>query len=332
MGQLHTSKEESKVLGLRIARSTNIELLKSSDLVKEIFENKFDLCRMKISLSDPTIFDVLNKLCIPYNIFSFLIRKKVTILGNINYKIPELVIVKYDKTRKNDFETILENVLHNSSAVNFTNFLYNSIVDRDLMIEASINYYINLAENDNKSNFFLGYINNDCVGFCSFRLEDEISEGIYFGISNQYRNLGLAHEFLTYAKEQSFILGAKEFWTDTIIQNPKSLYPQINIGLVPNQTYLNVVFFPLLTRSPEHKKYATLNSFSALILEVNLWIDTLNLKNFEIEEIKFNQYNFINRFVELEFRLHIISADLFVLNIINLEEKLWFYFTGKINK
>jgi len=325
------SNKESKKLKLNIYRANNVEELSIDKFADEISKTKPDLIRMKISMSDNAIFEKINNVGIPYNLFSFLIRKSAKTLGNVNYKIANLNFVRYNNDMENELIYLLKNIFQNKSGRYYQNKIYNSIIHDDIMDDAGIEYYTSIANENKDAYFYLGYLDNKCVGVCSFIIENNESEGFFFGIHNDYRNIGLAHEFLTHAKEQSFKYNATSFNTNTLIQNPKSLYPQINIGLVPNQTYINVIFFPLLTRNPEYKKYVTLNSFNSIIQEINSWLVALNLKNSEIEEIKFNQYNFNNKLVELEFRLHTINPNLFVLNVINLEEKLWLYFTGRID-
>ncbi|MDB5227044.1 MAG: hypothetical protein JWN78_1237 [Bacteroidota bacterium] len=328
---LSESKEESSVFGLKIARANNIQTFNFKEIAEDVHSGQLDLFRVKISMTDPAVFDNINKLGIPYNFFSFLIRKSVTSIGVVEYKVPELKLVPYDSSMKQDLINVLDNVLRNSSGTNFSNRLYNFFIDKDKMTNASIEYYVTLAETDPNSRFFLGYINDKCAGFCSFRLENNISEGIYFGISTEFRNLKLAHEFLTHGKEQSFKAGVKEFWTDTIIQNPNSLYPQMNIGLIPKQTFVNAVFFPFLSLPPFAQGEFHAEDYLDILQKIKQWLSTLKLPAFFIDDIKtIHLYNELKFPALLSIKLFVIDGNLAVVSVSSKQYPFWTYMTGTL--
>src|SRR3954462_15701731 len=107
---LSESKEESSVFGLKIARANNIQTFNFKEIAEDVHSGQLDLFRIKISMTDPAVFDNINKLGIPYNFFSFLIRKSVTSLGVVEYKVPELKLVPYDSSMKQDLINVLDNV------------------------------------------------------------------------------------------------------------------------------------------------------------------------------------------------------------------------------
>lgn len=331
MNMLSYSKEESETFGLNIARSNCIERLFFQQLSQEIFENKYDLCRVKISMSSNEIFNEINKTGIPYNLFSFLVRKSTSTPGTIEYKIPALRFTRYTNQHETDFVSVLNNVIRNSSGINYSNNLYQHLIDKDKMTEASIRYYLSLATYDQNAYFYLGYLNEKCAGFCSFRLENNIAEGIYFGVSTEYRNLGLAHEFLTYAKESCFKLGASQFITDTIIQNPNSLYPQMNIGLIPKETFANVVFFPFLSKKPDFNKIIYIDNYFSIFNTINDWLKEIGLINVKFDEIKtIHQYEETSLRDHLNFRLHVFDNSLIIISVTSENKLFCIYFTGTI--
>lgn len=276
---LQYAKEESEILQLHVVRSHNQELLDCNKLSEEIFTTRPDIIRMKIAMTDSNIFNNIRNVGIPYNLFSFLIRKSTHQVGAIDFRVPELTFRKYEKSGEEDLRDVLNNLLVHNTGIYYTNNYYKQLIDEDKMLKAGMDYFINLANSDQSAHFYLGYIKGACVGMCSFRLENNIAEGIFFGVKTAYRNLGLAHEFLTYAKQQCFLLGAKEFCTDTLIQNPNSLYPQMNIGLIPQKTFINVVFFPLLSKTPDHEESFLAESFSDILEYLDKNTDDMTIKN-----------------------------------------------------
>lgn len=329
---LTESKEESNVFGLKIARANNIQSFNYKEIADDVHSSQLDLFRVKISMTDPTVFDNINKLGIPYNLFSFLIRKSVTSLGTVEYRVPELKIKPYDSSMKQDLINALDNALRNSSGINFSNRLYNFFIDKDKMTNASIEYYVTLAETDPNSRFFLGYINDKCAGFCSFRVENDTSEGIYIGVSTEFRNLKLAHEFATHGKEQSFKAGVKEFWTDTVIQNPNSLYPQMNIGLMPKQTFVNVVFFPFLSTTPFAETEFKAENYFDIFQKIKQWMSTLKLPVFFVDDVKtIHLYNDLKFPAPLNIKVFVIDGNLAVVSASSKQHPFWTYMTGTLN-
>jgi hypothetical protein len=332
MSILNLSKEESSEFGLKIARSNNIKQFDYHKISEEVYDQQYDLLRVKISMSNPSVFNDINKIGIPYNFFSFLIRKSTFTTGTIEYRIPELTIVKYNSSMKNDLSKVLESVIKNSSGVNFSNSIYNFLIDKEKMTKSSIAYYVNLAEHDKHCHFYIGYMNNICVGFCSFKLENNIAEGVYFGVTLEYRNLGLAHEFLTHAKHKCFELGAHEFYTDTIIQNPNSLYPQMNIGLIPKETFLNVVFFPLLSKKPEYKKNIILKDYFDIFFNVQKLMKEFEFEYYTIEEVKSIPLSKEIQFPSSAcFGLHVISKKKIIISVVINQHINWTYFICNIH-
>ena len=54
---LTESKEESNVFGLKIARANNIQSFNYKEIADDVHSSQLDLFRVKISMTDPTVFD-----------------------------------------------------------------------------------------------------------------------------------------------------------------------------------------------------------------------------------------------------------------------------------
>lgn len=326
---LEFSQIESEELDLTVFRNNNVEIFSIENLIKDTYKFKPDLIRLKISMNNPAIFSDINNSGIPYNLYSFIIRKSCYEIGTINYKIPDLNFIIYTPKFESDLIFILKDLLLNKSGNYYTNEMYKNLISNEKMDAAGVKYYLSEANYNNNAIYYLGYINNDCVGVCSFHLNNDISEGLFFGIHSKYRSLGLAHEFLTYAKEQSFKMNAKVFHTNTLIQNPRSLYPQMNIGLIPNDTYVNVIFFPLLNKIPDYLTTITLNNFFNVLEEIYKWTESIGFEKFIIYEMKTINNIFNYKFpMEVELRLHIVNS-LIIITVLSQNQYFYVYLNCK---
>ena len=334
MDLLKFSEEESEKINLNIYRSFQINRFNHLDLLNEISLKQPDVIRLKVPFEDANIFEQIDKIALPYNIFKSLIRMSMSKDAKAStYKINESIQFEpYTFSNEKILRLLLKNSLEEPTEIGFTNDIYNDIIDKQKMVELSTEYYISLAnQGESKSNYFyLAYFENECIGFCSFQIRDKKSEGLFYTILPKYRSKGFARDLLEYAKLNSFKLGADDFSTNTIIQNPRSIYPQMKIGLVPQESYMNVIFFPLLSLKPIHHKEITAIDFSDLTTKVYEWINEKGYSALHFENIKI--YHESGEFPsDILLKLFVFNEHTVILSAVNMQAQFWAYFTGKLN-
>lgn len=217
--QVSFSLTESSLLGLKVGRC-NCDYFDAEQLYRQIVENDYDLCRLKVPAEDEMAPHRLNLTGLP-NFFSGSIRKyKTKISGRPsgNYNFPDLAFEMYDGTQDKLLKDMLIGTWGTYPLGYYHTPYLNHLVTKEKEIEAVFQYYKKFNLNkDYPSNsilfirhgkFYLGFFALNIVGN---NLESHIG-----GILEPYRKEGYFLDMLRYIKEfcvehglEHFIFGAR---------------------------------------------------------------------------------------------------------------------------
>ncbi|HRH58197.1 MAG TPA: GNAT family N-acetyltransferase [Chitinophagales bacterium] len=335
MNLLTFSENESNKLNLKVYRANQINGFDHVNLLNEILDKKADVIRLKIPFDNNRTFEQIEKTAFPYNIFKSLIRMSVKKDAPKPEKqiCNEIDFQKYDISKEDTLRILLKNSLNEPTEIGFTNSIYDAIIDTEKMIQLSTEYYIKLAnEGEQLGNYFyLAYLEEQCIGFCSFQIRNNKSEGLFYTIAPSYRSKGMARELLAYARAQSFINGADEFSTNTIIQNPKSIYPQMKIGLVPRESYMNVIFFPLLSKKPAYQKEIEVYAETDIYNQTQTWLKEIGYDTSKLENTRTRRSESCTFPNQITLKIFMFNNRELIISAYNPDNTYWSYTTGTIN-
>lgn len=298
---INFSEHESKILGLRIARTDILTDFDVHQLIDELFEMNVDVCRMKIDISNIYTFNNLEKLCFPYGFYSFLIKQTIDLdkLDSYHYET-DIEIRPFDASKKNELYNLVLKVLENDD---LNKYYHNEVFDK-LLAKDSINHLIadfqTTFDNniDSKKFGFLAYDKNELIGFSTLMVGDENAEGVFVGILPNHRSKDIFKNFIRAEIVQSKLSGCKTFNCSTIAFNSRSLNSTLKHGLKINQVILNLNIFPLLGLTD-------IFSFKVISSIINIQESIRN---------RIISLNFFNELTILEFKINIREKRFDVLN------------------
>ena len=274
------SGEESKVLGIKIARLDYADSVDINDIRKVLLDGEFDLLRIKLNASDRNSFSLLDTLNIPFyalnisNLYSIDLDKLVYPVYN-----PDVLhYEKYDVSKRDLLEKLIREIYKEVPGTYYINPLSEKL-QHSGELEAMVDYTLSYDENFDKSKttFFIKHA-DEYIGFFSIRLYDNHSEGNLFGILPEFRSKKYAHDIIRFIMQYLHDTGRKYFEVNIQLHNLPSLNTHITLGYKPVKALLNIHINSLLTKTqmkPVVRKFVFKDIF--IIIEiVKLYLETIN--------------------------------------------------------
>lgn len=247
--KLLLSGGESEKLGLRIARSERCNNLQSDELIKEIVSLELDVARVKIDAFQQNIFDQMQSLGFPYFINSILYRNKIDYNEKANQSLPDgFRYETFDGSKKEIFINLVEDVYYNGGGVNYSNKLYQTLINPQKEKDAVRSYFLDFDSSKQSSKVaWMLKKDNDYVGFVCGEFTGDEFEGLWYGMLPKFRKKGISHLLITIIHNECLARGTKYFFNDVQFQNIPSQINVMKQGVMPNESYLNFTLMPLLS-------------------------------------------------------------------------------------
>jgi hypothetical protein len=260
MNYVNFSTDESKKHNLRIGRTSIINNLDTSQLIDEIFGLNLDVCKLKIKLSDATVFSKLDSLKIPYGFYSLLIRQSIKLNKRFNFKKTQLDIRQYTPKNKKELIAIVQEVLENDTNLYYQNSIFEALFHEEIS-KAGIAEYQTTFDNakDLNKHGFMAYLKKRPVGFCTLQINNDEGEGIFVGILPELRGNNFFREFVQTQILQSQLRGCKTYNCNTVVFNHRSLNTTLKQGMNIVDGILNINIFSLLNQNTCMAKTFTSN-------------------------------------------------------------------------
>jgi hypothetical protein len=313
MKYINFSEQESNFTKLRMGRTNILDNFDPNLLLEEIFELQLDICRIKVDISNPDIFNLLDKIKFPKRNFSFLIEQYIDLQALENEFEIDIKFKKYSISQKNELLQLVKEI-QDSDTYNryFIDDFKEKILPNNILNEVVANYQTIFDNNINKSKHcYLAYKEDKLIGFCTLDVNNEKGEGVLVGIIPKYRSLDLFKNFVRQQINQSKKLGCKQYICKTIAFNHRSLNTTLKQGMKVSKIILNINIYPMLNLKSNEK----IN-----IIECEMAFDNLEFKIAELlkKKIKIIEYH-INRVLNENKVINIkIFEDLKTVIFINL--------------
>lgn len=291
MTYINFSEQESSYTKLRIGRTETLSTFNIDDFVKEIFELKLDICRLKVDISNPNIFTILDSIKFPMNMHSFLIDQKLN-LNNIESELEidkDLTIVDYDMSKKDELLHLIK-IIQESDSFNiyYENEILEKILPNNILNDVIANFQTTFDNNINKDKHcFLAYKNNKLIGFCSLQIHKKFGEAILVGIIPEYRSKDLMQNFVKIQINKTKSLACESYHVKTIAFNSRSLNTTLKQGMNINQTILNINIMPLLNYKASEEIKIDVNKTNVLT-SIESYIQNRHTNSKYIKEVKLN--------------------------------------------
>lgn len=243
------SAEESKKLGVLVARGDRVPSIDVAALRKTIYENEFDFCRIKVPSTDEQTLEQLRELSMPWFIHSILVRNSI----DLNTEQPDNRLLRLEfKKYTSDQADILEDIVRRSwgsrTAINYSDPVYRSLVDTEKELEAAAAYALGFDEaKQANARCWMFYKEDEPIGFVCGLVEEDGLEGIMYSIVPEHRGDRLAADIMLFLKRACLGEGLRYFRNDVPYQNMPSLKSIVRESIGPVGTYLNITINSLLT-------------------------------------------------------------------------------------
>lgn len=262
--QLWFSSHESEITKLRIARGTErFDSLPKDDLIRQILENQYDVCKIKMNSNNKDVFDQLDLLGFHYHIISVIYRNVKEIRKeDMSYKLPDGIEFEvYDGSQFEIYTKLVRSSIGNPTGVSYSIWPLNKMIPRELDLEMSVGYALEFehGKSDPAKQAWLMKDNGNYVGYFMGILSEDHYEGTLYGVSNEHRNKGYGKVMYAFMQRNCAEMGIKYFYTDVQIQNYPSQISTIRGGLNPKSIYFHVCVTPFASYSSSDQKEVLLS-------------------------------------------------------------------------
>lgn len=252
MKRIKWQQEDSNVFGVKIGRNSRLDSFEPEEFVKEILDEKYDVCYIKIPMEDSAVFAKLECLGFYYSPFTIISRTRIALTKeHENIEIPEEVVFElFEGNREEEVRQLLAEGFAISTGGNYVTSLYESLFPYKDFIDASINYYLgfNSRINPDKTMYILRneqrYIGCCCLDYS----EEEVDVSLLL-THPDFRNTGYTQLMMRQATQSAYLRGRSYGAAGASLHNLPSLKAQLSFGMKLSKSYLNVVLYPFLTSS-----------------------------------------------------------------------------------
>jgi hypothetical protein len=304
MKYINYSEQESDLAQIRIGRTNVLESFEPNILLDEMFDLRLDLCRLKVDISNPNIYNLLDDINLPKSNHSFLIEQKIE-LNKIEKGFEvDIDIQEYDSSKKEALLDVIKQI-QNSDTFNiyYQNDIMEKLIPNTILNEIIADYQTTFDNNINKNkNCFLAYKDEKIIGFCTIDTSNNFGEGILVGIVPEYRSLDLFKNFVRTQINYSKKIGCESYICKTIAFNSRSLNTTLKQGMKINRIIMNVNIFPLINYEAKNiqvkstRNKILIDIIEKIYLHTNRSIKEININNdiHNADNISLNIYNNLN--------------------------------------
>lgn len=245
------SVEESKKLGVLLARGDRLPQLDVNLLRKAIYAGAFDFCRIKVPSSDELTIEKLRELNMPWFIHTILVRNSIDLNSEVlDDRELRLGFELYDSSEAELLGSIVKRAWGARTAINYADPVYQSLIGHDKELNAAIAYAQGFDRKlDSTKRCWFIKKEDEAIGFICGSIDGDSFEGIMYSIVPEHRGDRLAADVMLFLKRNCVAEGLRYFCNDVPYQNMPSLKSIVRESIGPVGTYLNITIDSLLTTS-----------------------------------------------------------------------------------
>lgn len=245
---LETERFKMNILRAKV-KNINIK-----ELSQEIYKNNIDITFLRIPSESFEQIHKLDQLGFNYSQVDTLVYYFVD-FSQYSPKELKNKDLEFRKAKSQDKEILRTLVIEIFPG--YTNHYYsNPFLSKDHILEGYVEWVLNYIEKENKEVFII-YKNNLPIAFATCDLEEELAEGVLYGVHPDYSGGGIYSDIIRYTQKYYFDLGIMKMKVSTQIQNFAVQKVWTREGFILMESYNTIHINSLLQYSVlEKKKYA----------------------------------------------------------------------------
>jgi hypothetical protein len=251
MSYIQFSEHESQIHKLRIGRSEILKNFEMDSLIDEIFSLNLDLCRIKLDISSLDAFYNIEQLCLPYGIYTLLIKQTFE-LDKLNLQeIPANIRMEaYDLSKKEELNNLVLQILKEDTMnAHYENETLQTLLTKESIKNVIADFQTTFSpELDENKACYLAYLNDKLMGYCTMQFKEDQGEGVFVGILPEYRSNDFFKYFIQKEMQESKYKNCKTYSCSTIAFNARSLNTSLRLGMKVDQLILNFNIFSLFDK------------------------------------------------------------------------------------
>lgn len=245
------SNLETERFKMNILRA-KVQDINIKELSQEIFKNNIDITFLRVPSESFEQIYKIDQLGFNYSQVDTLVYYFVDFS---QYSPKELrnEAIEFKKAKSQDKQIL--RALVNEIFPGYTNH-YNSnpFLTKENILEGYVEWVLNYIEKDNKE-VFLIYKNSLPIAFATCNLEDEMAEGVLYGVHPDHSGGGIYSDIIRYTQKYYFDLGIMKMKVSTQIQNFAVQKVWTREGFVLKESYNTIHINSLLNYSVLEKKH-----------------------------------------------------------------------------
>jgi hypothetical protein len=249
MKSVSLSTHESSKLDLRIGRSTILKSFDINEIVNEIFNLSLDVCRIKLDLSNLSVFSELDNLGFPYSHYTFLINQTINLKSFQPIPTPPNLEMKtYKLSEKENLADLVTTIVKDDKMnSHYESDILSYFLPPDQIKKTIIDHQTTFDNSKTSDKFaYLAYLDSNLIGFCTMQINGEEGIGNFVGIAPEYRSNDLFKYFIDREMLTSKLQNCTRFSCSTISFNSRSLNTTLRRGMKIDKVLLNINIFSLL--------------------------------------------------------------------------------------
>ncbi len=289
--KMYLSELESHYFGLNFGRyDSNIDVLDVKELESSILQSKIDVCRIKVLGSDDKVFNEINELNYPFEIYNVNYYNILDFKNHNNklnldgFEVREVIDADDDE----DFKVVLRDVISNKTWVEYDSFLTRHLMPEEKRSSLAYEYYKKISRKNDDSRYTgMLYKEKKPIGLFMGYFKENAFFGNLFGIVKEYRQMGYAKYFYSFMYEICKRRNVHLFENEVNIFNFPSQKSAASQNFTPKELYFNFTIYPFCNDESDQFKTIHLKSYDVnTLLEymkenlVNYFIKSINSKNY----------------------------------------------------
>ncbi|HUH73269.1 MAG TPA: hypothetical protein VLZ75_02570 [Chitinophagales bacterium] len=335
------SQNETDILGFKVSRC-NEEDVNEQQLLNEIIEGRYDICRLKLPAEDEMISMKLESLGIPF-FFSGSIRRyrtKIIEKPSGDFFHPQMTYEMYDGSQEELLMEMLKGTWGDYPLGYYRAPYLCELVNKEVEIESVFNFYKknNLNSLHPKNSIMFMNDQGNYVGFFALNHVSGELESHIGGILEPYRKGGYFLDMLRYIKNycvdqklSHFVFGARN--ENAIVQK---IFQDVGFRPIGSENVFHILSFMSLSQVDKVVLNSHEDDFGTLLRIVNEYA-TQYFSDFYISKIQSSEINRKqekNDLYQLIVSMPIKTEQFFLVLIQKVLESgevlKCYYFTGKV--
>ena len=228
------------------------DVIEADQLRDEIIKHEMDTAIIRINSRNLSSIDGLIKMGMPFIVADTLIFYHLKLDKNKPKPFfnKDITFVEGHPEHHSNLNRIVENIFNS-----YSNHYRNNPIFNDQLVNVGYQDWVNsYAVKDAKKRCFLAKLNNEYVGFCTFKIIDKTTiEGVLYGVLTNYRQRGIFKDIIQNLINYALEKGYKYIRAICQIENTSTQRVWLSQGFRPMSAINTIHVNAMLSKTIIHK-------------------------------------------------------------------------------